>query len=209
MVFDWNNSKLMIDRLDQNNSIEEIDGVLYYQGRRVITRDTPIDGGVYLGKGAREAIVVDSTKYEDIKKLYEKTKIKLLDHDELSVLKSVYDAVHEAMPLRNGEFVENAINTYCLKNDTKITLDFFIRGGFGVCRHRALAVGVLLELFKKEGFLKGKISIDRNHGFIGGHAWCRYTSPDGKVFIIDEMLEYLGKLSDANTCWDYRRPEDA
>jgi len=36
-----------------------------YFGRLVIHRDSPIDGGVYLGKYQREAIVVDSELYQN------------------------------------------------------------------------------------------------------------------------------------------------
>ena len=72
----WNKTELSCERLDLEGKLKYIDGVEYYLDRHVIGRDRPIDGGVYLGENAREAIVVDSNKYNEINKLYEIAKDK-------------------------------------------------------------------------------------------------------------------------------------
>ena len=43
-----------------------------------------------------------------------------------------------------------------------INLSYFINAKKGVCRHQALLVGYLLERLKGEGYIDGKVSIDRN-----------------------------------------------
>lgn len=190
------------DRLDED----------FYKGRRVIKRDSPIDGGVYLGKSEREAIVVDSVKYPAIRKLYEKAKEKaLVDRVDISVAKNlilnaVYDTVKEAMKY-DEKAVDALVNLVNCGKDRKIALDMFIDRKIGVCRHMALACGALLEMFVKEGYLRGKVSIDRNK-IRGGHVWCRYTNSGGTVYILDVAQGYIGKIENAKN-WDYRRPDES
>ncbi|MDI6737904.1 MAG: hypothetical protein QME12_05325 [Nanoarchaeota archaeon] len=182
-----------------------------YMGRRIIHRDTPIDGGVYIGAGEREAIVVDSDKYPAIRKLYEKAKEKaLVDKVDISVAKvlilnAVYDTVKEAMKY-DEKAVDALVNLCHSGKDGKIALDMFISRNIGVCRHMALTCGALLELFKKEGYLRGDISIDRNTDG-SGHAWCRYTNSGGEVYILDVARDYIGRIEKAAN-WDYRRPDE-
>jgi hypothetical protein len=55
-----------------------------------------------------------------------------------------------------------------------------------------------------------EISVDRNTiKGLGGHAWVRYASSDGTVFVVDPAQEKVGRLEDMQeTGWDYRRPDD-
>lgn len=41
-----------------------------WQGRDIIGRDRPINGGVYVGSGKREAIVVDDQKQPALNEVY-------------------------------------------------------------------------------------------------------------------------------------------
>ena len=196
-----------------NNKIETINGIDYYRGRHIIKQDTAIDGGVCLGNGKREAIVVDSQKYPKLRELYEKAKQKASVDNKVQrnrVLKAVYDVVLDAMPNQDSVKSESLIYKYHAWNDRKISLDVFINEDAGVCRHKALACGALIELFKKEGYVRGKPSIDKNSSPSGMHAWCRYTSFNGDVQILDVMKEYFGSLKDSvkNAKWNYRRPEE-
>jgi len=179
-------------------------------GRRIICRDSPIDGGVYIGNG-REAIVVDSAKYPALKTLYEKAKQKATIEGRVCkhlILYAVYDTVKNAMRY-DKEAVDEIIDNYKVRGNKKIALDVFIKKGVGVCRHQALACGTLLELFKKEGYISGKPSIDRNRDKNKSHAWCRYTNSKGEVFILDVANEYIGPLKTAGKYrWSYERPED-
>ncbi|MFH0896551.1 MAG: hypothetical protein V1850_00680 [Candidatus Bathyarchaeota archaeon] len=65
-------------------------------------------------------------------------------------------------------------------------------------------------MFKKDGFVNGKSSIDRNFTSEGLHEWCRYTNSRGDVIIIDPAQRYLGNLKGApeKNRWAYERPED-
>lgn len=201
----WNKTNLMEKRLN-------INGV--YQGRPIISRDSKIDGGVYLGQGEREAIVVDYSKSPKLRELYEIAKGKSVEGGAINkkrILRAVYDSVKEAMPKQSDEAVNELIQKYNVEKDGKISLDVFLKEGVGVCRHDALACAVLLEQFKKKGIIRGKPSVDRNSNNRGGHAWCRYASDSGKVFILDVRQKYLGSLEDSleKSKWNYQRPEDS
>jgi hypothetical protein len=231
---EWARTKRMEDRLKRK--FERRDGVLYYQDRRVIRRDSSVDGGVYLGENEREAIVVDSEKYPALKKLYAIAERKMLSSKldavalrdflvgfleakkrglsvgefvkELKVLRAVYETVAEAMPNQSEEAVEELMQKIGVGPDEKVRLDDFIDAGVGVCRHDALACAGLLEMFKRNGLIKGKISVDRNSYFRFGHAWSRYETPYSVVKILDVALGYYGDMKDAPKEWPYERPEE-
>lgn len=60
----WGRSIKMKERLALAGELKvSSDGSRYYQGRRIIGRDSPVNHGVYLGANPREAIVVDYDKY--------------------------------------------------------------------------------------------------------------------------------------------------
>ncbi len=212
----WGNTQEALQRLKQQGKIVRVNGIHYYEGRHVIGRDTPIDGGVSIGNSEREAIVVDSNAYPLIRDLYYVARRKAMVKGVISrelVLEAVYDTVFEAMPPTDmsEEMTSKLINTYLASNDIKMSLDRFIENRVGVCRHHALACGVLLELFKKDRHIFGKPSADRNIAiFQGSHAWCRYTGSSGDVIILDVSQNYFGSIERAlrEGRWDYRRPKD-
>jgi len=200
----WDRTQFMGARLE--DVLEE--GM--YRGRRVIHKDTPIDGGVYLGAYLREAIVVDSEKYTEISRIYniakEKAGVERNDGRlKERVLNAVFDTVKESMNYDEAA-AHRLVDIYKSGTDGKIALDVFIKNKVGVCRHMALACGALLELFKKDGYIRGNASIDRNTDR-RGHVWCRYTNSGGDVFILDVARNYIGLLKDAKN-WDYRRPDE-
>ncbi|MFA5183506.1 MAG: hypothetical protein WC405_19510 [Syntrophales bacterium] len=173
-------------------------------------------GGVYLGKSQRDAITVDidpSRGYVQLQALYDKAKAAASINGEVRrglILNAVYEAVNSAFRTRNENAVQSLLAKYGVGPDQKIALDVFIAEGTGVCRHVSLACTALLEMFKKEGHIRGTASVDRNGLEIGAHAWCRYTSSSGEVFILDPMHGYIGSLNESreNAYWDYFRPED-
>jgi len=183
-----------------------------YQGRPIIGRDRKINGGVYLGGGEREAIVVDDKKDLALDKIYQE----LINRRRMAqakgipfkqgILEEVWRLVSQLMPV-SVEKVEG-VRRKLPRPDTKIYLSAFIGGG--VCRHQALLTAYLLERLVKEGVLSGRVSIDRNAvKDLGGHAWVRYTNSAGDIFILDSTHNYLGRLDkvDRNR-WFYERPED-
>ena len=205
---EWNKTKYMMRRLEER--IYWKDGRPYYQGRPIIHRDSPIDGGVYLGSDPREAIVVDSKKYRAINQIYSLLLQRIHSfsyYSETQILREVYNITVNTFPKSSEEEVQKVLRKYNVGEDQKVALDVFIREGTGVCRHKALLAGVLLEKLIKDGYLKGKVSIDRNSDLRGGHAWVRYTSPRGKVYVLDASLHWLGLLEDGVKLgiWNYKR----
>ncbi len=199
-----------------------------HQGREVIHRDSRIDGGVYTGTYGGEAIVVDSKKYPDgITKLMGEVKHRITDEHGNQhrdrVLESVFNVVTEAMPYSKAG-VEGLLSDIAgqmgeseIPDGTKVALDDFIQSRVGVCRHQALTAGLLLEMLKDEGVIRGQVSVDRNMNWnptkdkYDGHAWVRYTANSGDVVIIDIAQQYFGLLEDSEGelhGWDYMRPED-
>lgn len=207
-----------------------LDGRDRYQGRPLIGRDTPINGGVYVGAGSREAIVVDMTKSPILSGILEQVKTRTFDwdlyqqqsiaqYDKSRILSEVFTGVRTAIRETNPSEVDSYILANKWDNDVKTNLDNFYRDGFGVCRHFALGAGVIIESLIDQGILKGRVSVDRSSGSIGdrygGHAWVRYQSQSGKIFILDPMLNYAGELTDAmharslgERIWEYARPSD-
>jgi hypothetical protein len=201
---DWNRTRLaharIGDQLEPNGT---------YKGRHIIGRDTPIDGGVSLGGQTREAIVVDSQKYPKIQALYGDAKIRASEGNHVQrdlVLQAVYDTVSKALPTQSPSAVEALIEEWGVGKDGKVALDAFIAAGVGVCRHSALTAGVLLELFKREGHIRGIASVDRNSTSQGAHEWARYTAHNGTVTILDITQKYLGGVFGA--AWPYWRDTD-
>ncbi|HLD39388.1 MAG TPA: hypothetical protein VJB05_03690 [archaeon] len=146
---------------------DKIKNGTHYKGRPIIHMDSPIDGGVYLGANAREAIVVDSSKDPNVRKLYETVRRKSRNvfgfFREKFVLPAVFDTVAESMPLQNADAVDIILRTYDLSDDRKVSLGVFLHEGVGVCRHDALACGVALELLRKYGYVSGQASVERNY----------------------------------------------
>lgn len=209
----WDKTQTMKKRLQGEGKLDSIGEEDFYQGRPIIHRDSPVNGGVYLGAKQREAIVIDSKKYSGLSALYSIAKNKASVDGNVRkdlVLEAVFQTVREAMPTQNEEAVEKIAREHGAEKDGKIALDVFLEKRTGVCRQDALACAALLELFKEEGFIRGKPGVDRNSTELGGHAWCRYKNSDGEVFILDVAQNYLGKLEKAldKKSWVYARPEN-
>ena len=208
---EWGKSRIMEERLRMEDRLFEHGGVPYY-GWPIIHRDSSIDGHVCMGEGNREAIVVNSNS-PIIRGLYERALQQAsVDGTVMrnKVLRAVYDTVEEALPIQNNDAVEKLINKYGAWKDVPIGLDVFIEEGVGVCRQDALACGVLLEMAKKDGHIRGTPRINRNSTWKGGHAWCRYDSYSGVAMILDVAQGYFGRLehADPSINWPYKRPDD-
>lgn len=232
----WGRTDVVFDRLRNDPLFEEFPGEVregIFDGRRIITRDAPINGGIYLGSNPREGIIVDDEKYPkelreayreltdwffsarfraDIKnggievhqKVLEIAKSKLGGNTHFRELERRIS--EEVTKAKDDEWVKNGI---VINGDVKMPLNEFMRKQIGVCRHRALLAGYLLETMVSQGNLFGKVSIDRNTiPSRGGHAWVRFDDGDN-IIIIDPSLGYVGRIEDAPIDrWDYRRPED-
>lgn len=214
----WDKTSLAIENIKDSGLYEEAAKESphgYFKGRHIIGRDTPIQGGVYIGAGDREAIVVDDTNnLSELDKIY---KLLIQKREEIvaeggsftkGILEDVFTTVQQVL-LLDKQKVQEINNTLNLNHNEKVTLDTYIRNKAGVCRHQALLGGYILERLAKEGYIKGQVSIDRN--FIpgkGGHAWIRYTSGEGRVVILDPARNFIGYLDTVGkgAGWSYERP---
>ena len=214
MESNWDKTKVMLNRLAEEGKVQYKNGIPYYEGRHVIHRDSPIDGGVYLGQGKREAIVVDSSyPNSKLKELFKTAENKAKENGVIKkdiILQSVYETVKEAIPIQDMDAVNKILKKYGVEKDGKIALDVFLDEGVGVCRQDALACAAVLENFKKRSIVRGKVSVDRNSTFLGGHAWTRYTNSIGELYILDVAQGFCGRLEDASkeNRWAYERPTD-
>lgn len=211
----WNNTIRGLHRV-QSAHPEAQRGL--FAGRRIIGRDTPINGGVYIGGGAREAIVVDDKQYpKELQQSYKQLRTNMERGNGSG--KTIFDYVYEVSKANLGgslrsEDVEKQVDEAVVHimrvrgADAQVPLNFFIQKGIGICRQRALLAGYLIERLIREGRLKGRVSVDRNTiPGQGGHAWARYESPDRKIIVvIDPSIGYVGPINKAPGDWSYERP---
>ncbi len=183
----------------------------YFNGRRIIGRDCPVNAGVYLGGGAREAIVVDDMADNGtLKEVYGtligtifKKMGKRISHGvhiQDGILDDTFAVVLQYLPY-NEEMVNKIIAERLYDNE--IFLSEFIDKRGGQCRHEGLLAAYLLEKLIQNKLLAGHVSVERNYlPAFGAHAWARYTGPDGRVFIIDPAMGYIGPIEEAEG-WFY------
>jgi hypothetical protein len=215
----WDKTRIVFDRLKEKKELEERKEGKSYQGRQIITRDTPVLRRVYLSQREAPAIVVDP-KYGELKRLYNKAKAKATVNGKLDrnmILNAVFDTVLEEMPVQDALAVERLEREKGFGKDRKVALDHFIKNKTAVCKHDALATAALLEMFKEEGIIRGTPRVNRNQGSViingrkmeGEHAWCRYTNSAGEVIILDPALKRIIKLKDLKEeDWTYENPAD-
>lgn len=194
--------------------------------RETIGKDTQIDQGVYEGTYGGEKIVVDLENSPFIRAALETIKRTITNTegrpDKDLAMDAVFQYVKENMAYDQDKVDEIFRVDGDGKDGKKISLDVFVENKAGVCRHQALFAGALLESLKNEGILTGQVSVDRNEMKINekdkdGHAWTRYTTSRGEVYILDiAQLNGVVKLDDLmrarmngnKRVWDYGRPED-
>ncbi|GEM_PF-3983775 len=173
----------------------------YYQNHHIIGRNSRVSNGVYLGGGAREAIVVQNNEILD------SCYAKLVQHIENAkpakeqILELVYDEVRTIMPYDN-QTVKKIISGR--KKDNKILLSKFIHSG-GICRHQALLATFFLERLIDDGLLTGRANIHRNQIVgRGSHAWAQYHDGGEQIYVIDPAQGYCSLLNKApKTGWFY------
>lgn len=203
---DWNKTELAQERLKERGLYEEPDRESktgYYLRRPIIGRDTPINGGIYVGGGEREAILVDdSFEKSKLHDVYDELiqvrseDVKRGRHFKEGLLTDVFELVQKRLPYRPDIVRQLAIKNK-IKPDQKVSLTAYLKAGGGVCRHQALLVAYLLERAGKEGKVSGKVSIDRNFvPGVGGHAWIRYTNSIGDVIVIDPARQITATLDE-------------
>lgn len=217
----WNKTERLIRRLESSpryRSPDKESPYGYFDGRKVIGRDAPVNRSVYLSSDSSIAIVVDDEKFpSELNAVYQEFQLesKPGSGSLLEIASKVVAGKLGHFQTPNGEQevedLERQIRMIRREEDPVVPLNLFVKKGMGVCKHRALLVGYLLERMVKEGKLKGRISVDRNTTDDGGHAWVRYRTPPpgNKVFIVDPSLNFVGSLKKAEEKWAYQRPNES
>lgn len=210
------------NRLAEDPRYTRVGNQDYFSGRPMIGHDTTINGGVYVGATPREAIVVDDKNSSRYQKAYQD----FLDTFGIPGKLGMYSsakAATSAMEVAASYLGGQGINFHLEEevqllisaktngqpsSDIKIDLSVFMKAGKGVCRHRALLAGYLLERMIHEGKLQAKVSVDRNEqDKFGAHAWVRLMTDKG-IVIVDPQLGYVGSINNPKAPWDYRRQGD-
>jgi hypothetical protein len=176
-----------------------------YFGRRIIGSGTRIDGGVYLGRLAREAIVVDMARPGSLlRRLYAALvealctgaggRVALPSAGVVAHLRAMVGA---AMPYDEATVDALAAGGQLGDGDDDglVDLDVFLRAGGGVCRHQACLVGACLERLADEGRLHGRAGLERRHasGWFS-HAWVQWVAGDGELWVLDPAQDRYSPL---------------
>jgi hypothetical protein len=189
-----------------------------FKGRPIIGHDTRINGGVYLGGGAREAIVVDDNAGGST---YLKRASGILQASIMAsasaahrrrfkapvdtVLRATYDYTRQILPF-DAEKAEQVRRQY--PDDKKVSILKFIEIGGGVCRHQALLAGYFMETMIDQQIVDGQVHIERNTMSSGPHAWVRYTAESGASYVIDPSQNFVGSEEASKSApWPYVIPE--
>lgn len=210
------------DRMQAHPNFRERDETApygYYMNHPIIGRASKsVDGGVYLGGSAREAIVVDGKSvamenaYKDItselRELFERSETLPIQ----SILVKVMHKVQEVMPY-DGRKAE-AIGWYH-HGDKLIGLSTYIKERAGVCRHQGLLAAYIIENLIKDSYMLGTVGVERNtvEDRGGTHAWAVYKKgPNGAggVIVIDPAQSFVGTKAQAlrGGRWEYRLSTD-
>lgn len=213
-IYEWEATSRGAARAEDNGQFRPADGKApygYFQGRPIIGRDAAINGGVYIGGSAREALVVDDQKYpEQLDQAFRPVLLAILPDflenrlQAMTALGYVRDVVATLIPFSDA-VADKAADS---KRDRKVALNDFIGRG-GVCRHQALLAAYLVERLIRASFLRGSVSIDRSQRHDGAHAWVRFTIVGGEVYILDVTHGVLDCLANTHGLgWRYHRDSD-
>lgn len=190
----------------------------YYINHPIIGRDSSsVDGGVYLGGSAREAIVVDG-KSEAVKKVYGELEQELrtiFQNNETllpqTILLRVMQKVQNIMPYDVPKTEQISSEHY---GDGLVGLSTFIKEKAGVCRHQGLLAAYIIERLIDNEFLAGRVGVERNtvKDMGGTHAWAVFKpSPEKEeLIVVDPAQSFVGTKAQAEreNRWPYRLSTD-
>lgn len=188
----------------------------YYRDRHVIGTGTPVLGGVYMGHRPREALLVLATapalcqmyhwllgryfserrslgtRVKSFLRLLPRNHTGLADH---TVLERVHDFVQLVMP-----FDESANSKVArdlgVRPDDEVLIDEYLKARKGVCRHQVCLFAALIEMMQQDGYIDGRVMVQRKSFAIYSHAWARFTTNQGRVYIIDVAQKRSGWLAE-------------
>jgi len=162
-----------------------------FLGRPIIGEHTKINGGVYVGTSAQEALVIDE-KYGLLKECYTELMLRYVrkygtkqkDALEQHIVKEIIDLTKEKLRYRSNREIEEFAAGKGYKLDRKISLDIYIESGLGTDRHQILLAAYLLEKLKEAKYLKGKVYLDSHFkNESSAKEKLIYSNSDGYLFI--------------------------
>jgi hypothetical protein len=207
----------VVDRIQQHPSYGETDGEApygYYMNYPILGRDSKsVDGGVYLGGSAREAIVVDGRSIA-MRRAYEGIVLELqqsIDEQKTVltevVLSNLIRVVQELMPY-DGQRTREISRIH--QGDSLVGLSTYLKERAGVCRHQALLAAFFIEHLIADGYLRGSVSVERNtvEDLGGTHAWAIYkpsSDESDAVLVVDPAQSFVGTKTQARRegRWEY------
>lgn len=210
------------DRLQAHPNFGEKDETApygYYMNHPILGRaSTSVDGGVYLGGSAREAIVVDG-KSVAMEQVYESVASKVRQSFEdnktlpvSAILLEVMHTVQAVMPYDDRKAEAISRQHY---GDKLIGLSTYIKERAGVCRHQGLLAAYILENLIRDGHISGAVGIERNTiADMGGtHAWAVYKIRNNgaeEAIVVDPAQSFIGTKAQAQHegRWEYRLTTD-
>ncbi|MSQ84057.1 MAG: hypothetical protein EXR77_14435 [Myxococcales bacterium] len=208
------NTDILVTRLAADGTLQPSEGdpdapFGWFHGWRIIGGETRIDGGVYLGRKPREAIVVDMRRPGSLlRKVYDrwlerlqldKTAEETREDLRRAIFSLVAEIVEEHMPY-DEQVVKRLDKQGFLRPDEAIDLDVFLAAKGGVCRHQVCFVGAVLERLIDNGWLTGTVSLERK--FVSGwfsHAWVRLQLGDGEIVVLDPAQRRYASLRSLDT----------
>jgi len=201
----------------QDPDLEGIYG--YVDGYPIIGRDSDSIKGIYLGGGAREAILVDPNNDPRLDAVYKSLqKRSMLKSLMKRVIGSNYDDVEGQLEIVKSavqsvmKYDRNTVDQFTRQfyGDKKVYLGEFIDRGIGVCRHQGLLAAYLIERLINDGKLQGLARVERNTipEYGGTHAWAAFTTKDGNQYVVDPAQSFVGskKAARKQNRWDYYLP---
>lgn len=183
----------------------------YYNYPIIGSKSTSVAGGVYVGAGPREAIVVDH-KSNAVAKVVDGLVDDMKSDHEHGATKTTRVILHEVKKaVRDSmQFDERLVNDIVKRHESDIPvgLSTFIDRKTGVCRHMGLLATLMLERLDEENILPGASSIHRNTTPEGAHAWAEYQATSSSpIIVVDPAQNFVGTHKEAKEQgrWPYYR----
>lgn len=206
---------LAVGRLAQKNHFGDKDETApygyYYNYPIVGSKSRSVAGGVYIGAGPREAIVVDH-KSNSVAKAVDGLVADMKRDNNSGVTKTTKVILHDVKKavMESMVYDERIVNDIVKDHlaDGPVGLSVFIDQKTGVCRHMGLLAALMLEKLDEEKILPGISSVHRNSGPEGAHAWAEYKASDSSpAVVIDPAQNFVGTHREAKEQgrWPYHR----
>lgn len=190
-----------------NEELEIVEGM--YKGHHVITRESQtVRLGVFGSRKPHSELILvdnDDPAVDEVVAQY----ISELDRarvDEKNILKIASETTNRTLRYDLDETERLSAQHYM--SGELVGLSEYIKHGVGVCRHQALLDALLIERAVEEGFIDGKVRVERNIDRMhnSGHAWAVFSPRESaEDIIVDSTNGFVGTRAGARmqNLWRY------